>query len=466
MLASSVGKGASVTEWITLDMPVDVDASLVLQSKETGWTGGPKQREEQQTKQDQILDEERRYKEFVYSTGALAADGIKTGIKWGVAESTQSLLSNANNTAWAFFGPVLGAGSVAVFLGLTIGVHAVFTSARPLFNRGFNPLNPMGLLQLIGNIGNPTPTNTGNRFGPYEIATPFLIDNSPPGAWDFTLIDPDTRSQYVPVPSPCDGVVSESGWISGYGNSVAVDCTDQTTWFMAHNDSLSVGVGQAVREGDELSIQGSTGNSTGPHVHLEITLPNGSKTDRAATRPLVDNYFEQLKTPPQTILASFDNHTIAATPQIQAFLDTIAWAEGADYNTLVGGGTFHDFSKHPDRYHAPSNSDAAGKYQFLNPTWKQYANKLGLPDFSPASQDRAAIAILEENGVPTLLAAGRVDEAFCAVGSVWASLPCNNHGQPQKTARELRQKYGDKMGVPPQVSPRTQDLLNRGKLRI
>lgn len=78
-------------------------------------------------------------------------------------------------------------------------------------------------------------------------------------------------------------------------------------------------------------------------------------------------------------------------------LNAIAGVESPDYATMYGGGKFTDFSKHPNKRvlitSGPNKgkySTAAGRYQFIKSTWDAAANALGLTDFSPESQDRAA----------------------------------------------------------------------------
>jgi murein DD-endopeptidase MepM/ murein hydrolase activator NlpD len=74
------------------------------------------------------------------------------------------------------------------------------------------------------------------------------------------------------------GTVIYAGWMDGYGNLVVVDHGNGLSTAYAHNWSLAVGVGQSVSPGQLLSYSGSTGNSTGPHVHFEVRV-NGSAVD-------------------------------------------------------------------------------------------------------------------------------------------------------------------------------------------
>jgi murein DD-endopeptidase MepM/ murein hydrolase activator NlpD len=74
------------------------------------------------------------------------------------------------------------------------------------------------------------------------------------------------------------GTVIYAGWMGGYGNLVVVDHGNGLSTAYAHNSSLAVGVGQSVAAGDVVSYSGSTGNSTGPHVHFEVRV-DGSAVD-------------------------------------------------------------------------------------------------------------------------------------------------------------------------------------------
>jgi len=73
-----------------------------------------------------------------------------------------------------------------------------------------------------------------------------------------------------PVLAVADGVVSYSGMRSGYGNVVEVDHGNGYVTRYAHNSRLTRSVGDLVRSGQEIAKAGSTGRSTGAHVHFEV----------------------------------------------------------------------------------------------------------------------------------------------------------------------------------------------------
>lgn len=73
-----------------------------------------------------------------------------------------------------------------------------------------------------------------------------------------------------PVLAVADGVVSFVGERSGYGNVVEIDHGNGYTTRYAHNSRLERRIGELVRAGEEIAKAGSTGRSTGAHVHLEV----------------------------------------------------------------------------------------------------------------------------------------------------------------------------------------------------
>jgi murein DD-endopeptidase MepM/ murein hydrolase activator NlpD len=73
-----------------------------------------------------------------------------------------------------------------------------------------------------------------------------------------------------PVLAVADGVVSYAGTRSGYGNVVEIDHGNGYVTRYAHNSRLLVQVGDLVRSGQQVAKAGSTGRSTGAHVHFEV----------------------------------------------------------------------------------------------------------------------------------------------------------------------------------------------------
>ena len=81
-----------------------------------------------------------------------------------------------------------------------------------------------------------------------------------------------------PVLALADGVVSFAGVVHAYGNMVELLHADGMKTRYAHNHSNSVSLGQRVEQGQIIAKLGSTGRSTGPHVHVEVHL-NGEAVD-------------------------------------------------------------------------------------------------------------------------------------------------------------------------------------------
>lgn len=74
----------------------------------------------------------------------------------------------------------------------------------------------------------------------------------------------------TPVGAARSGVVTRAGWWGTYGNVVVLDHGDGTETRYAHLSAITVRVGQGLRQGDVLGRVGSTGASTGPHLHFEV----------------------------------------------------------------------------------------------------------------------------------------------------------------------------------------------------
>ncbi|HUF02026.1 MAG TPA: peptidoglycan DD-metalloendopeptidase family protein [Gaiellaceae bacterium] len=82
----------------------------------------------------------------------------------------------------------------------------------------------------------------------------------------------------TPIWAAAAGTVIWSGWRGGYGNAVVVDHGNGLATLYAHASALLVGVGQQVSQGQAVALVGSTGNSSGPHLHFEVRV-NGVAVD-------------------------------------------------------------------------------------------------------------------------------------------------------------------------------------------
>ena len=85
----------------------------------------------------------------------------------------------------------------------------------------------------------------------------------------------------TPIYPANDGTVVYAGWHGGHGKTVIVRHEDGSETLYAHADTLLVGEGDRVDTGDKLGLVGSTGRSTGPHLHFEVRR-NGVAIDPLA----------------------------------------------------------------------------------------------------------------------------------------------------------------------------------------
>lgn len=136
---------------------------------------------------------------------------------------------------------------------------------------------------------------------------------------------------------------------------------------------------------------------------------------------------------------------------VRAMLSTIRWAEGTSgpdgYRTLFGGDLFDSYADHPRKVVAkllagkPIKSSAAGAYQILSKTWDGLKTPLGLPDFSPQSQDLAAVELIRRRGALQDVLGGRIATAVEKIRKEWASMPGAGYGQPEKQIAQLAGVY-------------------------
>jgi murein DD-endopeptidase MepM/ murein hydrolase activator NlpD len=87
-----------------------------------------------------------------------------------------------------------------------------------------------------------------------------------------------SASTGTPIWAAAAGTVIYAGWLGGYGNLVVVDHGNGLATAYAHASAILVAVGQQVAQGETVSLVGSTGNSSGPHLHFEVRV-NGVAVD-------------------------------------------------------------------------------------------------------------------------------------------------------------------------------------------
>ncbi|WP_290773057.1 peptidoglycan DD-metalloendopeptidase family protein [Anaerofustis sp.] len=127
-----------------------------------------------------------------------------------------------------------------------------------------------------GVLGWPVPGhyNITSYFGPRDQPTAGASTNH--GAVDIGV------STGTAVKAPANGKVTTAGWYGGYGYAVGIDCGningDHITVLLAHNSRVTVSVGQRVKRGQLVAYSGSTGISTGPHLHFAV-YKNGRAVD-------------------------------------------------------------------------------------------------------------------------------------------------------------------------------------------
>jgi murein DD-endopeptidase MepM/ murein hydrolase activator NlpD len=78
----------------------------------------------------------------------------------------------------------------------------------------------------------------------------------------------------TPVIAAMDGIVIESAYSGGYGNTISIMCRNNIFTRYSHNSVLLVKKGDLVKKGQVIAFVGSTGNSTGNHLHFEIRYKN------------------------------------------------------------------------------------------------------------------------------------------------------------------------------------------------
>lgn len=92
------------------------------------------------------------------------------------------------------------------------------------------------------------------------------------GSSEFHLGQDIAAPRGTQVVAPADGTVVQAGWQSGYGQTVVIDHGNGLTTRYGHLSKIDVTAGREIKRGESLGQVGSTGRSTGPHLHYEVRM--------------------------------------------------------------------------------------------------------------------------------------------------------------------------------------------------
>ena len=291
------------------------------------------------------------------------------------------------------------------------------------------------------------------------------------------------------APGTVVAAVKGDRYNGGYGEFIVIQLDDGRYVKLAHLDSINVKKGDKVGAGTGpngtakvVGHSGETGLRTGPHLHIDVAKSYDSNSYMVSgtydPKSFIDGgglvkggkvtatgvVTQPVSQPQQNLMGTSSSSSSSSgggTKEQRAMLDAIAFAEGTakypndGYNTMFTGKQFSGFGDHPRKIQRSRRyaSDAAGRYQFLSTTWDPLAKKLGLKDFSPASQDKAAIELSRQYDVTQQLLQkeGMSMKVSSLLGRQWASFPGKTIGldQPTKELKGIQNVYQKSLGSPP-----------------
>ena len=102
------------------------------------------------------------------------------------------------------------------------------------------------------------------------------------GSWASTHTGLDFAVAYgTPIRAVAAGVVSEASYDGSFGNKTVVTLPDGTEVWYCHQEAVDVAPGERISTGEVIGEVGMTGNTTGPHLHLEVRAPGRGPVDPA-----------------------------------------------------------------------------------------------------------------------------------------------------------------------------------------
>ena len=183
--------------------------------------------------------------------GAVVTAGMTAGLALG----------SGSTAAAAPLPPLPSSADVTGMLNqATSALNSVAGAIQGLQSLDFGSVGSLGLGGVVRPAGGPISQHFGGAHRGIDIAAPM-------GA---------------PIFAVADGTVINAGPASGFGLWIRIRHNDGTITTYGHNDVNFVSVGQWVRAGQRIGNVGNRGQSTGPHLHFEVDLPGGFKTDPVA----------------------------------------------------------------------------------------------------------------------------------------------------------------------------------------
>ena len=107
-----------------------------------------------------------------------------------------------------------------------------------------------------------------------EYGTRYLMGGTFHNGVDISGVNNSSECYGAEIHAAGDGTVIKAGWESGFGYLVIIEHSNGIHTYYAHQKKVACKVGDVVKQGDVIGYIGSTGNSTGPHVHFEIRVPD------------------------------------------------------------------------------------------------------------------------------------------------------------------------------------------------
>lgn len=218
-----------------------------------------------------------------------------------------------------------------------------------------------------------------------------------------------TGSWPMPIRATKSGVVvkvyggcshfSASCWHNdGYGNGVVINHGDGYYSHYAHMETTCVSVGQRVSQGENIGTMGSTGQSTGRHLHFAIAKTAASSGNRINNNPGAINYIYTVQpsdpTPPTISEVKITDHTSEGYTLTCRVTDASGvtkvmfptWTEANGQDDLMGGNNWENMSGlcgatngeyATFRVHDSDHSYEKGRYNTHIYAWDQYGNRAG-----------------------------------------------------------------------------------------